>query len=269
MQEVEGFITEELKKYSPFEAGLAEVKDICLEAKVSGVNDLEGYKNCDDLRKKVKKIRTSIEAKRKEIKAVSLKFGYAVDDEATRLKGLVAPIEDHLVAQCKIVEDEEKRIAEEAERKEREAAAERKRKEEEDEAKRKKELDDKARELDEKEKELKRREAALLAKDQDAPKLVDSNGKNVEEIVSDLINEDVDLSGDISLDLDLDTAPDLEPDVVVEEPSEKLIVNPNPIAGRRAYTCNACSGECLLTTTALPRACINVFAASEWTEKKI
>jgi hypothetical protein len=59
--------------------------------------------------------RNEVEDKRKELKADSLKFGRAVDDEAKRLTLMLSPIELHLKAEKDKIDSEKKRIAEEEE----------------------------------------------------------------------------------------------------------------------------------------------------------
>lgn len=119
------YIGVELKKYNVTDASIAELSERCLALKVSGIDDKEGYEVVKTARIGVKNRRVEVEKKRKELKADSVAFGKAVDGEAKRIFALIAPIEDHLIAQEKIVEDEKDRVKEEKAEKERKEGEER------------------------------------------------------------------------------------------------------------------------------------------------
>lgn len=98
-------IEQAVKSYAPVIVGekqttpeqhIAEIKAYCNGLTIVSINDKEGYKITSAALSKVKKIRTSIESKRKELKAVALEYGKAVDGEAKRLTALVEPIEAEL-----------------------------------------------------------------------------------------------------------------------------------------------------------------------------
>lgn len=91
------------KQISP-EQHITEIKAYCSKLSIVGINDKEGYKTTTAALSKVKKIRTAIEAKRKELKAVSLEYGKAVDGEAKRLTALVEPIELELKAKVDAID---------------------------------------------------------------------------------------------------------------------------------------------------------------------
>lgn len=125
------YIKTELKKYNVADAEIAKLKKDYLCLKVKDVDDKETYFLCKEAHQTVKKLRISIEAKRGELLESSREFTKAVNAEAKRLTLGVAEVEDHLLAQRKIVEDEKKRLQDEVERKEREEQDRIKREEEE------------------------------------------------------------------------------------------------------------------------------------------
>lgn len=137
--EKESFIKSELKKYNVTDASIAELSEQSMKLKVKNVNDQNGYTIVRKARIGVKNKRCEVESKRKELKAESVSFGKKVDAEAKRITGLLAPIEEHLISQEKIVDDEKARIIAEKDRLEKERIekeeAERKRAEEEKQAK--------------------------------------------------------------------------------------------------------------------------------------
>ena len=72
-----------------------------------------GFETITEARKRVSRLRIKIEAKRKELKEGSLKYGRAVDGEAKRLTTALEPIETHLERQEAIHNAERDRIKEE------------------------------------------------------------------------------------------------------------------------------------------------------------
>lgn len=75
---------------------------------INGLADNQNYLLAVDGAKIVKKMRTSIEAKRKELNEFPLKFQRTVNAEAKRLTELLTPIEDNLKRQIEAYENEEK-----------------------------------------------------------------------------------------------------------------------------------------------------------------
>lgn len=71
---------------------------------ISGIDDKEGLKAVRSARLELRNVRTSIEAKRKELKEGSLTFGRKVDAVAKELTGLVEPTEKLLDEQEKAIE---------------------------------------------------------------------------------------------------------------------------------------------------------------------
>lgn len=106
------------------DVAISEMEEQYLPLRVNGVDDREGLKVVTEARKTAKKIRCEVEKTRKELKADANRYGKAVDDEAKRLKGLIEPIEQHLIDQENAVQKELDRIkAEEAAAKERKIEA--------------------------------------------------------------------------------------------------------------------------------------------------
>jgi len=101
-------------EYNPIAAGLAE----CRQRYAGVVYDLRTTKGNDDARKARKELvtlRTSLESKRKELKAPLLAQAKLVDDEAKRITGELLALEEPIDAQIKADEKrrEDERIAKE------------------------------------------------------------------------------------------------------------------------------------------------------------
>lgn len=105
----EEIIQQEIVKYDLPETKIAEIKTVCDAVSIAGPDDAEGYKKASAYLAKVRKVRTGIEAKRKELKDLPLKLGKAIDAEAKRLTALVQPIEDRLAAMKAEVDNEHAR----------------------------------------------------------------------------------------------------------------------------------------------------------------
>lgn len=87
--------------------------------KIQSLDDREGYKAVHEARMTVKNLRVQIEKRRKELKADALEYGRRVDSEAKKYFDQIEPVESHLQAEEKRVDDEKERIrraAEEAEK---------------------------------------------------------------------------------------------------------------------------------------------------------
>lgn len=108
---------DELIVYNVTDAAIEKMKNEFMPLKVNGVDDKEGYAACYKARIEVKGYRVEVEKRRKELKAESLEFGRKVDAEAKRITERLTVIENHLQQQQDIVENEKRRIQEEAERK--------------------------------------------------------------------------------------------------------------------------------------------------------
>lgn len=104
-----------LQQYQPTDAAIAEMGEAYLGLSVKGIEDKDGLKAVHDARMVVKKTRVAVEKTRKELKADALAYGRAVDAEATRIKLLLLPIEDHLAGEEDAVLEEKARLKREAE----------------------------------------------------------------------------------------------------------------------------------------------------------
>lgn len=105
---------DQLIVYSVETATIEELKSKFLGLKVANVNDKASYELCKKSRSEVRGYRLALEEERKKLKAQSLDFGRKVD---ARAKELIAPLEEietHLKAQEAIIDDEKKRLEEEA-----------------------------------------------------------------------------------------------------------------------------------------------------------
>lgn len=103
-------IGQALKRMPVTDAKIKALEKEYLPLKTHGVDDKESYNAVYAALSTVIKVRTSIEASRKILKADALKFGKAVDTEANRLTEMVLPIEDHLYKQRMAVDNEVARI---------------------------------------------------------------------------------------------------------------------------------------------------------------
>jgi len=117
IQSIDVAIAEAIKKFGISQEDLDRMKDTCLCLTVKSPQDVEGYMAVKDQKKKVSKCRIAIDKTRKALKAESLKFGKAVQEEANRITDHILIAEEHLEEQCKIVEDEKIRLVAEAEEK--------------------------------------------------------------------------------------------------------------------------------------------------------
>lgn len=81
------------------------------ELEVTSADDTDLMKKAKDNRLALKKVRTTVENKRKELKADSLKTGKAIDAVANYIKSQIVPAEDYLETQERFAElIEEKRL---------------------------------------------------------------------------------------------------------------------------------------------------------------
>lgn len=111
--ELKQYTETQLAKYNLSNRKIAALSKDCMKVKVKDVNDKEGYEIAKTARIGVKNIRCQIENTRKKLKKESVKYNNDVDGEAKRITALLAPIENYLISQEKIVDDEKKRIQQE------------------------------------------------------------------------------------------------------------------------------------------------------------
>jgi Protein of unknown function (DUF1351) len=93
-------------EYSPVDAALAELRARYANV-VFPVDTKDGMKDAKEVRQKLVKLRTGLEAKRKEIKEPALRRAQAIDAEAKMITTAIKAIEDPIDAQIKA---EEQRI---------------------------------------------------------------------------------------------------------------------------------------------------------------
>lgn len=110
----------EIVKFNITNAEIAKASKECMKLVVTAVDDMINYDIVKQARINIKLKRVEVEKTRKSKKAKALQFGRDVDTEAKRIFQLLAPIEDYLISQEKIVDDEKQRIKDEKERIERE-----------------------------------------------------------------------------------------------------------------------------------------------------
>lgn len=103
-----------IKAYNVTDAAISEISQEALALKTNGPEDKEASTEVRSMRIKIKKILSQVEKTRVEQKADALKFGQIVDGEAKRIKGGFKPAYAHLQA-------EEKKVADEIERRKQEA----------------------------------------------------------------------------------------------------------------------------------------------------
>jgi hypothetical protein len=108
-------IEREIAKYDLPAAAIKKLEEEFMPLCVRSLDDEEGYAQVKEALRFMVSKRNEVEDKRKELKADSLKFGRAVDDEAKRLTLMLSPIELHLKAEKDKIDSEKKRIAEEEE----------------------------------------------------------------------------------------------------------------------------------------------------------
>lgn len=96
---------------------IAKMAEDYLPLKINGIDDKEGFKKVHAARMIVKDSRIKVEKKRRELKEDALRYGQAIDKEANRIKALIAPVEEHLDAEERAVDDALEAIKQEADRK--------------------------------------------------------------------------------------------------------------------------------------------------------
>lgn len=102
-----------ITEYSATEAALAELRQQ-YQGIVFDVATTKGDKEARAARQELVKLRTSLEAKRKEIKAPALAYASAIDSEARRITAEIRALEEPIDQQIK--QEEERKAAEKAER---------------------------------------------------------------------------------------------------------------------------------------------------------
>lgn len=84
-------------------------------SEVPDASTKEGYQRSKEIASEMRTLRTTLESKRKEIKAPALAYGKMIDSEAKRLTAQIKEIEDPHSSAYKEVDAEKKRLKQEAE----------------------------------------------------------------------------------------------------------------------------------------------------------
>jgi hypothetical protein len=95
----------DLKKSTVTDEAIAHLKAEYGALSIADISDLQGYNAVKDGATKVKKLRTAVEAKRKELTEPALKFQRDVKAEADRIAAELKPIEEELNKKKKDYED--------------------------------------------------------------------------------------------------------------------------------------------------------------------
>jgi hypothetical protein len=93
-----------VEKFAPIWAQIAEWKAKAEELVVTDISQKDEMKMAGEARKAVKKVRTSANALREELKADSLRYGRAVQELYNEIEARLKPIEEHLERQEKFKE---------------------------------------------------------------------------------------------------------------------------------------------------------------------
>lgn len=102
-------ISKAVQAYELPDEQIRVMREFCEKIAIAGPEDKANYKLATQAYSKVKKTRTAIEAKRKELKEPALEFGRAVDAEAKRLTALIEPVESALKAKIDVIDREKER----------------------------------------------------------------------------------------------------------------------------------------------------------------
>lgn len=98
--------------YKPFLEKAQLWEQQAREIVVTDIDDKEGMKKAETMRKQVKALRISLEKKRKEIKHDAQQKGKAIDTIAREIKAMIEPMEEYLKEQEEFAKREQARIAE-------------------------------------------------------------------------------------------------------------------------------------------------------------
>ena len=104
----------QLTQFNLAETTIATLGEKYLSLTIDGLDDIEGYAAVHRARMDIRDHRVAIEKTRKQLKADALEYGRQIDKEARRLTLLIEPIEAHLQREEWAINDEKKRIKEEA-----------------------------------------------------------------------------------------------------------------------------------------------------------
>jgi hypothetical protein len=103
-------IKRELTKFDVVVPAVAELSKEFLPLKIASIDDTEGYAEVSKALRFIVSKRTSVEDKRKELKADSLAYGRAVDARAKEITEMLSPIELHLKSEKDRIDAEKEEI---------------------------------------------------------------------------------------------------------------------------------------------------------------
>lgn len=109
------YISTQLNKFSINDARVHELSEKYLPLKINGVDDKEGYAIVHTARMDIKNKRVFLDKTKQELTSEAKKYINVVNEEASRLKGLLEPIETHLEKQEDAYNEEKERIKKEKE----------------------------------------------------------------------------------------------------------------------------------------------------------
>lgn len=113
--DVDNIINQEVKKFNLADAKIAEIKAKADALKIEGVSDSKTYKDVDDLRKEVKRLRINVGKQKDVSNEVALRWQRSINAEAKRLTEALTPIETALQAKTDAIDKEKERIKKEKE----------------------------------------------------------------------------------------------------------------------------------------------------------
>ncbi len=99
----------DIEKFNPTKAEITALVGEAQGLVITGVDDVEGYKRVDDVRKRMKKIRVQITNTGKEMRAEATAFAKKVIEKEKELVGLIEPTELELEAKQKAIDDEKEK----------------------------------------------------------------------------------------------------------------------------------------------------------------
>lgn len=99
-------IQQAVRAYDPIAATLQEQAAALSDIKIANLFDDAGLKQAKFNLRTLKSLDSQIEGKRKELKAIALEYGRAVDGRAKELFAITAPHRDKLESEIKAIEDE-------------------------------------------------------------------------------------------------------------------------------------------------------------------
>lgn len=109
-------VSHALTKYNITEAALADLTNKWKGFTIEGVEDKQGYTEAVEGYRRLKKLRTATEAKRKALKEPFLNAGKQIDAEAKRITAVIEPLENAIKAQVDVIDQKLEALRREEER---------------------------------------------------------------------------------------------------------------------------------------------------------